>query len=326
MQSPLSGWAFSHLCAALVGALVVASLFPESSQPTPQADPLQQARVEMEELRARILSFEEARKRLDDRIALLTVELAGARKQQQQPEPEPEPEPQEPLPDVGLEMVTARPIAFDDAVFLANYRGMADEVFQLVELGEFEAAAETILYLQGVLGNRAPLSVDGEMSALAPLFEEIDEHWMPHLFGALVASPEMMVRFSLELRGRERRGEDLGRIASFLAASESCSLAILGGGEISMETAGLWLDELLNKASSEGLQDSEIASLCYLGNPSGAVQVLETAWDQGRNRQAIICSLVQINTPDSRKLLQELVFELDEGPVQEALDLWLQRD
>ncbi len=324
MQSPLPGWALSHLCAVLIGALVVASLFPEASQPTSQADPLQQARVEMEELRARILSFEEARKRLDARIALLTVELAGARKQQQ--ETEPAPQPQEPLPEVGLEMVTARPIAFDDAVFLANYRGMADEVFQLVELGEFEAAAETILYLQEVLGNRAPLSVDGEMSALAPLFEEIDEHWMPHLFGALVASPEMMVRFSLELRGRERRGEDLGSIARFLAASESCSLAILGGGEISLETAGLWLDELLNKASSEGLQDSEIASLCYLGNPTRAVQVLETAWDQGRNRQAIICSLVQINSPDSRKLLQELVFELDEGPVQEALDLWLQRN
>ena len=72
------------------------------------------------------------------------------------------------------------------------------------------------------------------------------------------------------------------------------------------------------------LRDSEIAGLCHISGP-GTVEVLGMAWDSQKNRDEVICALVQVNSPESRRLLQALTFEIQDKRLREAVEMWLRR-
>jgi hypothetical protein len=73
------------------------------------------------------------------------------------------------------------------------------------------------------------------------------------------------------------------------------------------------------------LRDSEIAALSYMGSPR-AVDILELDWTRDSDAVEIISSLVQINTPESRNLLQDLLLEIKDEKLAVALEVWLQRN
>jgi hypothetical protein len=282
---------------------------------------LEQALVQIQEMRARVVSYEETKRRLDERIARLMAEKAPSRQESEvvsSADPEP---PVTTDPDPDSEIVARVSLAFDDAVFLANYRSMAEEVFELIRLGDYVAALETMQYLDQVFSSRSEFASSEQ---LAPLYQEITEHWLPQLYARIVSEPDSMLRFCLDLRNRQRSGQELGDLAEVLTEDHLLSLAVLGGGEISPETSQLWLEEIRESAAGQGLGDSEIAALSYIEAP-GVVEVLEMAWDAGRNRKEIICTLVQIHTHKSHKLLQQLVFEIEDEDLRGAVELWLQR-
>ena len=315
------GLLITHLVAALFGGLLGVFWMSEAPDQPLQNDPLEQALVQIQEMRARVVSYEETKRRLDERIARLMAEKALSSQDSEdvsQADPEP---PVTTDPDLDSDIMTRVSLAFDDAVFLANYRSMAEEIYELIRLGDYDAALETMQYLDQILSSNAALA---SIEQLEPLYQEITEHWLPQLYARIVSEPDSMLRFCLDLRNRQRSGQELGDLAEILTEDHLLSLAVLGGGEISPETSQLWLEEIRESAAGQGLGDSEIAALSYIEAP-GVVEVLEMAWDAGRNRKEIICTLVQIHTHKSHKLLQQLVFEIEDEDLRGAVELWLQR-
>ncbi|HIG04408.1 MAG TPA: hypothetical protein EYQ08_01550 [Planctomycetes bacterium] len=310
----------THLFAGLSGLLLGLYLGTGNPDPDVENPSIEEAWNQVEELKARVLSFEEIKQRLDGRIALLLAQ------KQVVPQPVPSVEPTAPL-DPPLERPSAErlgpTLAFDDGVYLANYRAMASGVLDLITQGEFDAATETIEYLEEFLQT---MRSGGPGQELGPLYQEaIENHWVPQLFATLIAEPDPMLQYALMLREKERSGEKIGSMVQFLAESDSCSLALLGGGDVSSETLSRWLDELEYCSRSRGLKDSEIAALSYMGSPR-AVDILELDWTRGSDAVEIISSLVQINTPESRNLLQELLLEIKDEKLAVALEVWLQRN
>ncbi len=315
------GLLISHLTAALFGGLLGVFWMSEAPDPPLVNDPLEQALVQIHEMRARVVSYEETKKRLDERIARLMAEKALSSQDSEDVSPaDPEP-PVTTDPDPDSEIVIRVSLAFDDAVFLANYRSMAEEVYELIRLGDYDAALETMQYLDQILSSKGEFA---SIEQLEPLYQEITEHWLPRLYARMVSEPDSMLRFCLDLRNRQRSGQKLGDLGKLLTDDHLLSLAVLGGGEISLETSQLWLEEIRESAAGQGLGDSEIAALSYIEAP-GVVEVLEMAWDAGKNRKEIICTLVQIHTHKSHKLLQRLVFEIENEDLRGAVELWLQR-
>ncbi len=313
------GLLITHLVAALFGGLLGVFWMSEAPDPPQVNDPLEQALVQIQEMRARAVSYQETKKRLDERIATLMAQKALSSQEAEDVSPA-DPDVVE-TPDPDSEIVTRVSLAFDDAVFLANYRSMAEEVYELIRLGEYDAALETMQYLDQILGDQGDFASIGP---LEPLYQEITEHWLPQLYAQVVSEPDSMLRFCLDLRDRQRSGQELGDLGEILTEDHLLSLAVLGGGEISLETSQMWLDEIRGSASGQGLGDSEIAALSYIEAP-GVVEVLEMAWDSGKNRKEIITTLVQIHTVESHKLLQELVFEIEDEELMGAVEAWLQR-
>ena len=311
---------FTHLFVGLSGLLL--GLYLAAGKPDPEVrnSSIEEAANQVAELRARVLSFEEIKKRLDGRIAVLMA------RPQQSPEPplaieSPSP-PDDPIHEAPIARL-APAMALDDGVYLANYRAMATGVLGLIEQGEFDAATETIEYLDEFL---EAMKSGGPGQELGPLFQEVsDHHWLPQVLAALVTQPDSMLQYALVLRDRERAGKKIGSMVQFMAEADTCSLALLGGGEVSPATRSLWLDELEYCARSRGLGHSEIAALCYMGS-SRAVNILELDWDRDSNALEIVSSLVQINSPESRNLLQNILLEINNEDLAEAVELWLQRN
>jgi hypothetical protein len=315
------GLLITHLVAALFGGLLGVFWMSEAPDQPLQNDPLEQALVQIQEMRARVVSYEETKRRLDERIARLMAQKALSSQDSEVVSPaDPEP-PVTTDPDQDTSIVARVSLAFDDAVFLANYRSMAEEVYELIRLGDYDAALETMQYLDQVFSSRSEFASSEQ---LAPLYQEITEHWLPQLYARMVSEPDTMLRFCLDLRNRQRSGQKLGDLGKLLTEDHLLSLAVLGGGEISPEMSQLWLEELRGSAAGQGLGDSEIAALSYIEAP-GVVELLEMSWNTGKNRKEIICTLVQIHTQESHKLLQQLVFEIEDEDLRGAVELWLQR-
>jgi hypothetical protein len=310
----------THLFAGLSGLLLGLYLGTGNPDPDVGNPPIEEAWNQVEELKARVLSFEEIKQRLDGRIALLLAQKRVV------PHPVPPVHPTAPL-DPPLERPSADrlgpTLAFDDGVYLANYRAMASGVLDLITQGEFDAATETIEYLEEFL---QLMRSGGPGQELGPLYQEaIENHWAPQLFATLIAHPDPMLQYALTLREKERSGENIGSMVQLLTEAEVCSMALLGGGEVSSETLSRWLDELEHCSRSRGLRDSEIAALSYMGSPR-AVDILELDWTRDSDAVEIISSLVQINTPESRNLLQDLLLEIKDEKLAVALEVWLQRN
>lgn len=315
----IRGLLLSHFCAALFGYLLAFFFFSGGTPERPEENATEQMELQIQELKARLLSYQELKQRFEERIAYLLLkppsDTSPIQVETQPPAPEPPPVPIEETPrEISL--------AFDDAVALANFQGMADEIFGLIRTGEFESAVATIRYLEWLM------EADGELnpiSGIRPLYQQASEQWTAYLMATLMAEPDMMVQFALDLRKREREGIDIGTLAQLLTQGEVVQLALAGAGAVAHSTEGSWVKELADKLEmGRRLSDAEIATLGQISGP-GAVEVLATAWDSGKNRDPVIGALVQHRSPESRRLLQRLIFEISDRDLQAALELWLRR-
>ncbi len=316
----IRGWLLSHLCAALFGFLLAVFLFSGGPHEKQQESSRESMELEIQQLKARLLTYQELKQRLDERIAHLllrpsveispTVEIA------------PPPSPPDPAPTLIEQIPEAIPVAFDDAVALANFQGMADEVFRLIRGGEFESALATIRYLQWLLETDGDLN---PLSEMRPLVQQASDQWSAYLMAALMTEPDMMVRFSLDLRNRAGKGEDIGAMAQLLTGGEVVQLALSGAVPVAPSTARSWLEALSQKRKAgRRLANSEIATLGQIPGP-GPVNLLAEIWEFEKNRDPVIGALVQHDSPESRRLLQRLIFEISDRDLREALELWLKR-
>ena len=317
----MRGWLLSHFLAVLFGALVAVFWFWGEEPAAPDRGEIHQLEAQVQELKARLLSHEEVKKRFDERIARLLLTKASAPKPEDVEVPAPSIDESVTSSGVSTDRVEVS-LAFDEAVALANYRGMATEVFGLIRAGEFDVALETIQYLEWLVNANDDLNPLGEIQ---PLYREATGQWAAHLMSALLTEPDMMLRFALDLRQRRRDGVEIGELAQFLCHGDVAMLALSGGSPIDLATGRAWLEEMDNQLQNGGhLPDSEIAGLAHISGPQ-TVKVLKMAWESGKNRDEVICALVQVNSPESRRLLQQLVFEIHDRPFRAALEAWLGR-
>lgn len=317
----MRGWLLSHSLAVLFGALVTIFLFWGEQPESTESGEIQQMEAQLQELRARLLSHEEIKQRFDERIAKLLLEPGRVIKPENNEVHQQVTDERPAAGDVVNDTVQVS-LALDDTVALANYRGMATEVFGLIRSGKFDAALDTIQYLELLV------NTDGELSpigAVGPLYREAAEYWAVYLLSTLLTEPDMMLRFALDLRQRDRDGVEIGNIAQFLCHGDIAMLALSGAVPIDHTTGAAWVEEMRIQLRAGGhLRDSEIAGLCHISGP-GTVEVLGMAWDSQKNRDEVICALVQVNSPESRRLLQALTFEIQDKRLREAVEMWLRR-
>ena len=69
----IRGWLLSHFCAALFGFLLAVFFFSGDRPEQPSQHATEQLELEIQELKARLLSYQELRQRLDERIAYLLL-------------------------------------------------------------------------------------------------------------------------------------------------------------------------------------------------------------------------------------------------------------
>ena len=157
------GLLITHLVAALFGGLLGVFWMSEAPDPPQVNDPLEQALVQIQEMRARAVSYQETKKRLDERIATLMAQKPLSSQESEVVSPVDPVPPETSEPDPDSEIVARVSLAFDDAVFLANYRSMAEEGYALSRLGEYDAALETMQYLDQILRSK------GDVASIGPL-------------------------------------------------------------------------------------------------------------------------------------------------------------
>jgi hypothetical protein len=321
-------WWFSHLGSALFGVLLAAFFLSGDPAESPDTGEVARLETELEELQARLLSFDGIQRRFEDRLAKLLLEKmllekAAASQESSTATSVGEGDSGENQPDrvaVSPEPAPA-PLALVEAGAVADFRGVTAEVLALIRAGDFSTALGALQQMDWWLETDGEIHPIGKIS---PLYREAASYWSAVLVAHLLAEPDMMLRFAVDLRQRQRSGQSIGELAELLSSGELALVAFSGPQLISSNTAQAWVSGLAKQVEQgRPLLQKDIATLSHISGP-GAVEVLKKAWNFSTHRPSIVCALVQINTPESRRVLQDNRLEILDDDLGEAVELWLQ--
>lgn len=318
-------WWFSHLGSALFGVLLAAFFLSGDPVESPDTGEVARLETELEELRARLLSFDGVQRRFEDRLAKLLLEkmllekAASSRENSTATRVSDRGENPSERVVVSPDPAPA-PLALVEAGAVADFRGVATEVLALIRAGDFPAALGALQQMDWWLETDGEIHPIGKIS---PLYREAASYWSAILVAHLLSEPDMMLRFAVDLRKRQRNGESIGELGLLLSSAEVVLVAFSGPQMIGVETTQAWVAELDEQiALGRPLQHNDIAGLSHISGP-GAVEILKKAWSFRTLRPEIVCALVQINTPESRRWLQNKHLEIQDIDLRTAVGLWL---